>query len=94
MKTRFSVKFMRLSFRGGGGVQLVHVAIDKHFSLFLKGFEDFLTPTLSLLVPLTGQNCVIEKSLIICYDSKYSYSYVSNVCNAVVFIKYIFISVN
>ena len=31
--------------------KMVHVVIDRHFSLFLKGFEDFFNPRLSLIVP-------------------------------------------
>ena len=33
--------------------KIVHVVIDRYFSLFLKGFEDFLTLRLSLIVPLS-----------------------------------------
>ena len=31
---------------------MVYVVIDKYFSLFLKGFEEFSQPDLSLIVPL------------------------------------------
>ena len=31
---------------------MAHVEIDKYFSLFLKGFEEFSQPDLSLIVPL------------------------------------------
>ena len=33
---------------------MVHVVIDRYFSLFLKGLKTFLNPRLSLIVRLTG----------------------------------------
>ena len=32
--------------------KMVHVVIDRYFSWFVKGFEIFLSPKLSLIVPL------------------------------------------
>ena len=34
--------------------KMVHVVIDRHFSLCLEGLKIFLYPRLSLIVPLTG----------------------------------------
>ena len=39
MKSHFSVKYMQFFWE-----KLLHVAIDRYFSLFLKGFEGFPQP--------------------------------------------------
>ena len=35
---------------------MVHVVINKYFSLFLKGLKIFLNPRLSLIVPLRAHD--------------------------------------
>ena len=41
------------------GEKMVHVVIERYFSLFLKDFEDLLNPKLSLIVPVTALNAVL-----------------------------------
>ena len=40
---------------------MVHVVIDRYFSLFLKGLKIFLNPRLSLIVPLSLMRQQIKK---------------------------------
>ena len=41
---------------------MVHVVIDRHFSLFLKGLKIFLSPRLSLIFPLKRSIGVLNLS--------------------------------
>ena len=40
--------------------KMVHVVIDRYFSLFVKGLKIFLNPRLSLIVPLTGRSIFLH----------------------------------
>ena len=36
---------------------MLHIVIDRYFSLFLEGLKIFLNPWRSLIVPLSGPGC-------------------------------------
>ena len=65
MKSCFSVKLVQFFF--GGGAEMVHVVIDRYFSLFLKGLKIFLHQRLSLInkMPINIPNLVIYKGSLI-----------------------------